>query len=307
MSGTIGTRTGPAILAIAGANDGGDALTQAQIKAYIREDAANRVTTYLAEHKLAAPRPEDRAAILGIVDEALERWRVRAAQTNQNALREPAAFRQELDDHFNGLGKLERLIKDPTVEEIRCNGPRRILVVRHGQVELVPDIWFASDDELPAGGQEHRRAVRPPARRERADGRRPDARRVAPQRRDRADLPDRHGHHPAQVPPQGGHARWPGAAADAATVGGGLPRRGGARPPEHRDRRRDRQRQDDPAERPGALPRRDVPAHRHDRADGGIDPLQGPLRVYPPPGAPGQPRGEGRGARSGTASSTPCG
>jgi len=46
-----------------------------------------------------------------------------------------------------GLGPLEELLADPTVEEVMVNGPERVYVERGGQIEPV-DVAFADEDEL---------------------------------------------------------------------------------------------------------------------------------------------------------------
>jgi pilus assembly protein CpaF len=46
-----------------------------------------------------------------------------------------------------GLGPLEVLLADPTVEEVMVNGPDRVYVERRGQIEPT-DVAFAGEDEL---------------------------------------------------------------------------------------------------------------------------------------------------------------
>jgi len=46
-----------------------------------------------------------------------------------------------------GLGPLEDLLADPTVEEVMVNGPRRVYVERHGRIEPV-DTGFSDEEEL---------------------------------------------------------------------------------------------------------------------------------------------------------------
>jgi pilus assembly protein CpaF len=46
-----------------------------------------------------------------------------------------------------GLGPLEDLLADPTVEEVMVNGPRRVYVERGGQIEAV-EAGFADEEEL---------------------------------------------------------------------------------------------------------------------------------------------------------------
>src|SRR5205823_10086137 len=46
-----------------------------------------------------------------------------------------------------GLGPLEALMADPSIDEIMVNGPGRVLVERSGQIELTP-VAFGSTEEL---------------------------------------------------------------------------------------------------------------------------------------------------------------
>jgi pilus assembly protein CpaF len=46
-----------------------------------------------------------------------------------------------------GLGPLEDLLADPTVEEVMVNGPQRVYVERRGRIEPV-DVGFADEEEL---------------------------------------------------------------------------------------------------------------------------------------------------------------
>ena len=58
-----------------------------------------------------------------------------------------AALNQELYDEVMGLGPLEPLIKDATINDILVNGPRRIFVERAGKLELT-DITFKDERHL---------------------------------------------------------------------------------------------------------------------------------------------------------------
>ena len=54
---------------------------------------------------------------------------------------------EELLDEALGLGPLEKLLKDPTISDILINGPRKVWVERHGQLER-GDIAFRNDAHL---------------------------------------------------------------------------------------------------------------------------------------------------------------
>lgn len=51
---------------------------------------------------------------------------------------------EEVISEVLGLGPLEKLLEDPTIDEIMVNGPRNIYVERHGKIERVP-VRFESD------------------------------------------------------------------------------------------------------------------------------------------------------------------
>ena len=63
----------------------------------------------------------------------------------------PAAMREEVVERIVrdsvGLGPLEALLADPTVEEVMVNGPDRIYVERRGLLEAT-DVAFAGEEEL---------------------------------------------------------------------------------------------------------------------------------------------------------------
>ena len=57
------------------------------------------------------------------------------------------SLHQELYDEVMGLGPLEPLLKDETVNDILVNGPRRIFVERGGKLKLT-DITFKDERHL---------------------------------------------------------------------------------------------------------------------------------------------------------------
>ena len=79
--------------------------------------------------------------IADITSEALNEMSV-ALNANDRA-----TLNQELYDEVMGLGPLEPLLKDETVNDILVNGPRRIFVERKGKLELT-DITFKDERHL---------------------------------------------------------------------------------------------------------------------------------------------------------------
>ena len=88
-------------------------------------------------HRTAACRPEIAAL-------PPKRWtRCRVALNKEDRL----ALNQELYDEVMGLGPLEPLLKDETINDILVNGPKRIFVERAGKLEL-SDVTFRDERHL---------------------------------------------------------------------------------------------------------------------------------------------------------------
>jgi pilus assembly protein CpaF len=79
--------------------------------------------------------------IADISSEALNEMSVSLNATDR------ATLYQELYDEVMGLGPLEPLLKDETVNDILVNGPRRIFIERNGKLELT-DITFKDERHL---------------------------------------------------------------------------------------------------------------------------------------------------------------
>ena len=82
-----------------------------------------------------------RAEIAAIVSEALEEMSVVMNKEDRTILN------QDLFDEVMGLGPLEPLLKDETVNDILVNGPKRIFIERGGKLTLT-DITFKDERHL---------------------------------------------------------------------------------------------------------------------------------------------------------------
>jgi pilus assembly protein CpaF len=82
-----------------------------------------------------------RLEIAAIISEALDELSVALNKEDRTTLN------QELYDEVMGLGPLEPLLKDETVNDILVNGPKRIFVERSGKLELT-DITFKDERHL---------------------------------------------------------------------------------------------------------------------------------------------------------------
>ncbi len=82
-----------------------------------------------------------RAEISSIASEVLEEKGIVLNREDRTQLT------QELYDEVKGLGPLETLLKDDTVNDILVNGPQRIFVERNGKLELT-DVTFKDEKHL---------------------------------------------------------------------------------------------------------------------------------------------------------------
>lgn len=89
----------------------------------------------------AATDKELRAEIIDIASESLEELGIVLNREERTALN------QELFDEVTGLGPLEPLLKDDTVNDILVNGPHQIFVERDGKLEI-SDITFKDERHL---------------------------------------------------------------------------------------------------------------------------------------------------------------
>ncbi len=89
----------------------------------------------------AASEADLKAEIASIVSETLDEMSVALNKDDRIALN------QELYDEVMGLGPLETLLKDETVNDILVNGPKRIFIERAGKLTLT-DITFKDERHL---------------------------------------------------------------------------------------------------------------------------------------------------------------
>ena len=82
-----------------------------------------------------------RAEISSITSEALDELSVALNKDDRTTLN------QELYDEVMGLGPLEPLLKDETINDILVNGPKRIFIERNGKLELT-DVTFRDERHL---------------------------------------------------------------------------------------------------------------------------------------------------------------
>jgi pilus assembly protein CpaF len=88
-----------------------------------------------------APEASLRAEIAAIAGEALEQMSIVLNKEDRSTLN------QELYDEVMGLGPLEPLLKDDTINDILVNGPQQIFIERDGKLEL-SNITFKDERHL---------------------------------------------------------------------------------------------------------------------------------------------------------------
>ncbi len=117
----------------------------------LREEVREAVTRLLGERQLLTPEREDEERIRALIKEHVAGYQRRAAATNNApVLLDPEAVERRLFDGLLGLGILEPLMRDPSIEEVIANGPQRIFVIQDGAKRLVNDLYFDDDEELRA-------------------------------------------------------------------------------------------------------------------------------------------------------------
>ncbi len=115
----------------------------------LRDVAREAVDRFLRAAQILTPGEADEGRIRALIRDLVEEHqREQANRTDGLLLPDPAATIERLADEVLGMGILEPLMRDPTVEEITVNGPARVWAYRHGAWGLVQGLRFEGDDEL---------------------------------------------------------------------------------------------------------------------------------------------------------------
>lgn len=115
----------------------------------LRDDAREAVDRFLREAQILLPSAADEERIRALIRDLVDAYQREQAGLNGGLLlADPAATVGRLADDVLGMGILEPLMRDRTVEEITVNGPARVWVYRRGEWQLVQGLRFESDDEL---------------------------------------------------------------------------------------------------------------------------------------------------------------
>lgn len=79
------------------------------------------------------PSREQPAVVEDLVEEVIGEYELRTELSNLPRVDDRAALRKAVLDRVSGLGPLQDLVDDPTVEEIWINGPGRVFCARDGR------------------------------------------------------------------------------------------------------------------------------------------------------------------------------
>src|SRR3954447_19010449 len=75
-------------------------------------------------------------AVRGLIDEVIAEYEERGLDGALPPLEDASLVARSIYDSVAGVGPLQRLLEDSTIEEIWINGPGRVFIARHGRSEL---------------------------------------------------------------------------------------------------------------------------------------------------------------------------
>ncbi|RJQ12108.1 MAG: CpaF family protein [Dehalococcoidia bacterium] len=113
----------------------------------IRAEVQEALRQSLPGEALFAPGPAEIEGARRLIAERIAAAQRAAVTLSEPPLADPDALARRLLDDLLGLGPLQPLLDDPTVEEIIINGPQRVFVIREGRKQL-SDVLFDDDDQL---------------------------------------------------------------------------------------------------------------------------------------------------------------
>jgi pilus assembly protein CpaF len=113
----------------------------------LREEVREELRRVLDIEALAEPGPAEVERARGVIAGRIDAWNRRAASAGEPLLADPEGLARRILDEILGLGPLQPLLDDPSVEEIIVNGPHRVFAIEGGQKRLT-DVFFEDDEEL---------------------------------------------------------------------------------------------------------------------------------------------------------------
>ena len=127
----------------------------------ILDSVREELGSLLDADQLLAPGPDAYRQAERLVAERIASENRRAASLGRPPLSDPERLTRRILDELLGLGPLQPLLDDPSVEEIIVNGPERVFSISGGRKAL-SEVVFESDEQLLAL---LRRAIGPLGRR----------------------------------------------------------------------------------------------------------------------------------------------
>jgi pilus assembly protein CpaF len=113
----------------------------------LREEVREELRRVLDIDALAEPGPAEVERVRRVIAGRIDALNRRAASAGEPAFSEPEGLARRILDEILGLGPLQPLLDDPSVEEIIVNGPHRVFAIEGGRKRLT-DVFFEDDEEL---------------------------------------------------------------------------------------------------------------------------------------------------------------
>jgi len=113
----------------------------------LREEVREELRRIVDVDALAEPGPAEVERVRRVIAGHVDAFNRRAASAGEPPLADPEGLAQRILDDILGLGPLQPLLDDPSVEEIIVNGPHRVFAIEAGRKRLT-DVFFEDDEEL---------------------------------------------------------------------------------------------------------------------------------------------------------------
>ena len=113
----------------------------------LREEVREDLRRVLDVDALSEPGPSEVETVRRVITARLDAFNRRAASLGEAPLGDAEGVIRRVIDDILGLGPLQPLLDDPTVEEIIVNGPHRVFAIAGGQKRLT-DVYFDDDEDL---------------------------------------------------------------------------------------------------------------------------------------------------------------
>jgi len=113
----------------------------------LREEVREELRRVVDVDALAEPGPAEVERVRRVIAGRIDAFNRRAASAGEPPLTDADGLAQRILDDILGLGPLQPLLDDPSVEEIIVNGPHRVFAIEAGRKRLT-DVFFEDDEEL---------------------------------------------------------------------------------------------------------------------------------------------------------------